>query len=54
MLTAQYGTRRVDSLTKKEAARFAEARPHVGASASAMYNDLIRYMDGFDSINPFA
>lgn len=51
---AEFGDRRLDGLSKAEAKRVAEQRPHVARTASAMYNDAIRYLEGFQGANPFA
>jgi integrase len=51
---AEFGDRRLDVLTKAEAKRTAEQRPHVARTVSAMYNDAIRYLEGYTTGNPFA
>lgn len=50
----EFGERRLDGITKAEAKRVAEQRPHVARTVSAMYNDAIRYLEGYQSGNPFA
>lgn len=51
---AEFGDRRLDRITKAEAKRIAEQRPHVARTVSAMYNDAIRYLEGYHAANPFA
>jgi integrase len=51
---AEFGDRPLDQLTKAEANRVAHQRPHVARTASAMFNDAIRYLEGHDTPNPFA
>jgi integrase len=50
----EFGDRRPDRITKAEAKRIAERRPHVARTVSAMYNDAIRYIEGYRGGNPFA
>ena len=44
---AEFGDRPLDRISKAEAKRVAEQRPHVARTASAMYNDAIRYLEGY-------
>lgn len=53
ILTREFGDRPLHELTKTEAYRIAQQRPHVAKTASAMYNDAIRFLEGFDGPNPF-
>lgn len=50
---AEFGERRLDQITKAEAKRVAETRPHVAKTASAMFNDAVRYLEGYRYGNPF-
>jgi integrase len=53
LFLAEFGDRRLDRITKAEAKRVAERRPHVARTVSAMYNDAIRYLEGYEAGNPF-
>lgn len=50
----EFGDRRLDRITKVEAKRVAEQRPHVARTVSAMYNDATRFLEGYQAANPFA
>jgi integrase len=50
---AEFGDRRLDRITKAEAKRVAEQRPHVARTVSAMFNDATRYLEGYSAGNPF-
>jgi integrase len=52
---AEFGDRKLaDGISKAEAKRVAEHRPHVARTVSAMYNDATRYLEGYQAANPFA
>jgi integrase len=51
----EFGARSLaDGVSKAEAKRVAEHRPHVARTVSAMYNDATRYLEGYQALNPFA
>jgi integrase len=53
LFLAEFGERRLDRITKAEAKRVVEQRLHVAKTASAMFNDAIRYLEGYRAGNPF-